>query len=239
VATTLPDLVRNAAERWPDHPAIVMEDRRATYAQLEATSNQIAATLRARGVKPGDRVMLWLPKSPEAIAALYGIMKAGAAYVSVDPSAPVQRACYIARDCEAAALVTIPARGLQLAREFADDAPMHAVLYTEPASETPAIGKAPAVSWAEVQAMAPGALASNVGARDLAYILYTSGSTGQPKGVMISHSASLSFVEWAGDKFAIAQTDRLSNHAGFHFDLSTFDLYAGARAGATVFPVSL
>jgi len=236
--SVLPDLVRRAAERWPDHPAIAMDGRTFTYAELEATSNRIASTLRARGVRLGDRVMLWLPKSPEAIAALYGVMKTGAAYVSVDPSAPAQRACYIARDCAAAALITVPARAAQLDKEFAGEAPMRSVLYAEPAAESPPIAQAPVISWAEIQAAASGAIESGATARNLAYILYTSGSTGQPKGVMISHSASLSFVEWAGDKFGVSHEDRLSNHAGFHFDLSTFDLYAGARAGATVYPVS-
>src|ERR1700683_3253908 len=215
-----------------------MDGRTCTYAELETTSNRIASTLRARGVRLGDRVMLWMPKSPEAIAALYGVMKAGAAYVSVDPSAPVQRACYIARDCAAAALVTIPARAAQLDKEFAGEAPMRAVLYAEPDAESPPIAQVPVISWAEIEATIPDAIESGATARNLAYILYTSGSTGQPKGVMISHSASLSFVEWAGDKFGVDHEDRLSNHAGFHFDLSTFDLYAGARAGATVYPVS-
>jgi len=244
VTNILPDLVRRSAGRWPDHPAIAMDGRAFTYADLERASNQIARTLKRVGVRKGDRVMLWMPKSPEAIAALYGIMKAGAAYVSVDPSAPPPRACYIARDCAAAALITVPARTAVLDKEFAGDAPMRAVLYAEPRAngfailDVPAIAGVPAIGWDSVAAESPEALDNIATARDLAYILYTSGSTGQPKGVMISHSASLSFVEWAGDKFGISHDDRLSNHAGFHFDLSTFDLYAGARAGATVYPVS-
>lgn len=234
----LPDLVRRSAERWPEHPAITMDGRSLSYAELEAASNQIARALHRCGVSKGDRVMLWLPKSPEAIAALYGIMKLGAAYVSVDPSAPPQRACYIARDCAAAALVTVPTRAAALDKEFGGAAPMRAIIYAETAKEAPPIAGVGAVSWSEIQNENAASFDCPANPQDLAYILYTSGSTGQPKGVMISHSASLSFVEWAGDKFGVTHEDRLSNHAGFHFDLSTFDLYAGARAGATVFPVS-
>jgi acyl-CoA synthetase (AMP-forming)/AMP-acid ligase II len=148
----LPDLVRRSAECWPDHPAVVMDGRSFSYGNLEAASNQIARTLKRCGVGAGDRVMLWLPKSPEAIATLYGIMKAGAAYVSVDPSAPPQRACYIARDCAAAALITVPTRAGVLDKEFAGTAPMSAVLYAESARDIPPIAGINAISWSEIQA---------------------------------------------------------------------------------------
>ena len=102
----LPRLVTLSAERHPSAPAIVMDGVTLDYATLEQRSNQFARSLVAHGVRRGDRVALWLPKSPDAIVALYGIMKAGAAYVPVDPAAPAVRMAFIARDCEVAGLVT-------------------------------------------------------------------------------------------------------------------------------------
>ena len=110
----LPRLVSDSAARVPDRPAAVMEGKHLTYAALEAAANRFARSLHAHGVRRGDRVALWLPKSPEAVVALYGIMKAGAAYVPIDPGAPPARMAFIARDCGVTGLVTRSDRALQL-----------------------------------------------------------------------------------------------------------------------------
>jgi amino acid adenylation domain-containing protein len=234
----VPHLVSASASRVPERPAIVQDDHTLTYAELESASNRFAHSLHTHGVRRGDRVALWLPKSPEAVIALYGTMKAGAAYVPVDPSAPAARLAYIARDCEVAGLVTLADRAAALDEAFGDRAPMRALWFAGAAAEAPRVAGLPGVPWAALESEADSVPENPALEGDLAYILYTSGSTGEPKGVMISHRNALAFAEWAGDTFAVTHEDRVANHAPFHFDLSTFDLFAGHRAGAAVHPVS-
>src|SRR4051812_2992320 len=99
MANLLHELLTAAADRSPERDAVLDGDRRLTYRQLDAASSRVAGTLRARGVARGDRVGLWLPKSLEAVIAIFGVLKAGAAYVPVDPAAPPLRAAVILGDC--------------------------------------------------------------------------------------------------------------------------------------------
>jgi amino acid adenylation domain-containing protein len=171
-----------------------------------------------------------LGKSAEAIAAIYGVLRAGAAYVPLDPAGPATRSALIAQDCDISALIAEDASGVDAFREEAPGLAARGIVRT---------GAAPPgfVSWGAVQAGAQEAPRRQVIDTDLGYILYTSGSTGRPKGVMISHRNSLTFVKWARDEFRLTRDDVLSNHAPFHFDLSVFDLFAAASAAATVVPV--
>ncbi|MGZ8579302.1 MAG: amino acid adenylation domain-containing protein, partial [Actinomycetota bacterium] len=213
----LADLVIEAAARAPDAPAVVGPDRTLTYAELDALSNQLAFALREQGVTAGDRVGLWIDKSAVAVAAMQGTLRLGAAYVPLDPLAPLARIREIVADGQMRVVVTTPGR----AESPADLST--AVMRVDPDATTVVDG--PALARAERVRRSD---------HDLAYILYTSGSTGTPKGVCISHRNALAFIEWAGDEVGVTGRDRLSNHAPFHFDLSVFDLYAAFRAGASV-----
>jgi amino acid adenylation domain-containing protein len=221
-------LLAASAARHPERIAVLDGARSVTYRELDAAANRLAQTLRRRGVRAGDRVGIALEKSIEAVTAIHGILRAGAAYVPVDPRAPAARAAFLVGDCAMQGLVTTADRLARL-RPALERAPPCLVLVDAEAPEG-AAGRAELAG----SPAAPPAGADAAGAADLAYILYTSGSTGEPKGVMLSHRAGLSFVRWAAELFALRAGDRLASHAPLHFDLSILDLFGAAAAGASV-----
>jgi amino acid adenylation domain-containing protein len=230
------ELVSEAAGRFPDRTALVDGDRSLTYAELEASANRVANLLVECGVRRGDRVGLYLEKSLEAVVALYGVMKAGAAYVPLDPAAPTARLAVIVRNADLACLLTSTSkRDGWAALVEGSDTPgtLIALDARDDVLDVPGGVRYLDQRSIQEQAPRPPEIAA-LGQADTAYILYTSGSTGVPKGVMLSHLNALAFVEWAGDEFAVTEADRLSSHAPLHFDLSVFDLFAAARAGAAV-----
>lgn len=213
-----------AAEDDPDRLAVSAADGTLTYGDLATRSAQVAAALTELGVHPGDRVAIWSAKSTAAVAALYGILGTGAAYVPVDPQSPPARGSRIVADAGCRVVCTD--------NPNVQDALAPLQEGTQILSLSADLADA-AVSWVDVEQVTPTDL-RNGSETDLAYLLYTSGSTGAPKGVMLTHRNALAFAEWAVDRFQVCRDDRLANHAPFHFDLSVFDLYGAALAGAMV-----
>jgi amino acid adenylation domain-containing protein len=236
MARVIHDLLRISADAHSEGVAVIDRGRQLTYAELERRSNRLARLLLDVGVSRGDRVGLFLDKSLESLIGVYGILKAGAAYVPLDAQSPLKRLAHIMRNAGLRCLLT----GVEKAETWSDvileGAPLETLVVLNAGDDD--LRSAPA----QLHMVGPSALAAYEAtppalaarADDLAYILYTSGSTGEPKGVMLSHLNAMSFIDWSVDQFAVTSTDRLSSHAPLHFDLSIFDLFAAGKAGATV-----
>jgi amino acid adenylation domain-containing protein len=222
-----------AARQYPDHVAVIEPGKGSiSYRDLDAVSDRLRDRLRADGVGPGDRVGLCLHKSIDTVAAIYGILKLGAAYVPVDPGAPPARNAFILNNC-AVKLAVIAARfedHLRVELEKLGTMPRLFVL----ADTGGGAGLRRALDEAEAKRPAPSTPTANPAPGELAYILYTSGSTGKPKGVMLSHENAVSFVDWCSEVFAPRTSDRFSSHAPFHFDLSILDIHLTLKHGATL-----
>jgi amino acid adenylation domain-containing protein len=256
MANLLQHLLTETAARTPQQLAVASSDGRLSYQELDRLSTRVARSLQRMGVAPGDRVAILAPKSAAAVAGLYGVLKAGACYVPLDPKAPAQRLDYVVRDSGATVIIADEGR-LELAAALAGDLPepgsvLAMGLPGQHVAGTAACAQAHHAAirpWAEVAAESAEPLGQDPAIEtDLAYILYTSGSTGTPKGVMISHRNSLTFVEWAATAARLTAEDRVCSPAPLHFDLSVFDIFATCRAGAcmtvipdgtTTFPISI
>jgi len=229
----LSHLLRDSARAYPDHTAVMAGDESVTFAELDRASDRLAAVLAAQGVSRGDRVGIFVAKSIGAIVAIHGILKAGAVYVPIDPAAPPARAAYIAENCGIRVLLSSARRSSVLVDILARKTPVQRVVLLDDAELDQPL-PVPVMGWREVLSATDDPPALRSIETDLAYILYTSGSTGVPKGVMISHRNALTFVDWAQAEVGVTAADRLSSHAPLHFDLSIFDIFVALKAGAPV-----
>ena len=217
----------------PDRTAVVLGGERLTYGELDALSNRLARALRELGCVRGDRVALLMPKSPMAIAALLGIYKADCVYVPLDPANPPARLTKILDSCESRWVLAagIDARLLDLLLPDERQRPRASLGWLE--RQQPACADVHAsITLNDVSACSAAPLSNVNSTNDAAHILFTSGSTGAPKGVVITHANVIRFVEWGTSYFGMEPGDRVSAHPPLHFDLSFFDIFGAFAVGA-------
>ncbi len=236
MAYLIHQLLSESAAMYPDKEAIAFQGDTITYADLDVESNKLAHSLLGVGIERGDRVGIYMNRGIVSIVGVFGILKAGAIYVPIDPFCPPGRLSYIIIKCKIASLITSQDKLKNIEQVFPDKSPVESIVVMDGLdSGSGSLCASNLVDWQEARKGArEDAPCMDTISSDLAYILFTSGSTGSPKGVMLSHLNSLTFVNSAHDFFQITTADRLSNICPLHFDMSVFDLFVAVKAGATV-----
>jgi amino acid adenylation domain-containing protein len=200
--------------RTPDAAAVVFEDRKLTYRELDERANRLAHLLQSDGVGPDVPVGIAVERSVEMIVGLYGILKAGGAYMPLDPSYPAERLAYMAQEAGVRIVLT-QARLLDKLPEFA--------------------GRVVCLDRDWDDQMAGQSVETpvcNATMENLAYIIYTSGSTGRPKGVMNTHRGILNRLLWMQDQYGLTASDRVLQKTPFSFDVSVWEFFWPLMFGA-------
>jgi len=243
MSNLLHNLLRKSEELYPEKTVARFKNKTISYKKLNSLSDRLASCLISKGDKVGGRVGVYMDKSIDALTAIFGILKTGACYVPLDPMAPPERQLQIIIDCSLEYLIISSKKFFQIRQILQSRNPLKYIFILdiskdecqECISGVSVVFKdeiwGSKISFSEVQR-------KQIKDSNLAYIFYTSGSTGQPKGVMISHKASLAFVNWAYRCFNVNSDDNVSSHSSFHFDLSIFDIFVTIKAGATICIVS-
>ncbi|MGC5773689.1 amino acid adenylation domain-containing protein [Paenibacillus pabuli] len=212
---TIDELIRRQAERAPDEVAVIWEDKSYTYSELDAKSDQLAAALRQKGVLPGTIAGVMVIRSIHMIVALLGVLKAGAAYLPIDPEYPVQRIEYMLADSGAQILLTDQGLNVQVECSIATinmhDESLYRGITPEDMNSSP-------VHTADHNA----------------YVIYTSGSTGNPKGVMISHRAVHNFIEATTKEIAFSPGKSILCLTTVSFDIFVLETWVPLTKGLTV-----
>jgi amino acid adenylation domain-containing protein len=234
VTDLLQDYVSRQADARPDATAVVMGGTTLTYAQLESQSNRLAQMLVYFGLHRGDRVCLLAEKAPMTIAAMLASLKAGGTYVPIDLASPAARVAKIVRSADPTTVLALGAAGARMYSTLAtqDVFAPHAIAGTLDDVASAGLSITPSFTAGDLSAFETGAPSLRASPSDPAHLLFTSGSTGDPKGVVITHANVVAFLDWALPYFDMRPDQRISGHPPLHFDLSTFDIYASLRAGA-------
>jgi amino acid adenylation domain-containing protein len=225
---TLVEALQQSSQRLPQASACEFREQRLDYASLQQRVYNLAAALRANGAGPGVRVGIYMATSMEAFIAVHAVLCAGAAYVPLDPKLPLERLRFMLEDCQVEHLVTQRER-LPMVRRLPPQLAGQLRLFGPPGSEY-----AGSLSWARINQDDARPDWPGPAADDTAYIMYTSGSTGNPKGIVHTHASGLAYARASVEAFEVTQDDRIAGFAPLHFDQSTFHLFSAPLAAAAV-----
>ncbi|GFM76939.1 non-ribosomal peptide synthetase [Pseudomonas cichorii] len=214
------ELFEQQVRNQPDELALIFEDQHLSYAELNAEANRLAHYLLATGIQPDDRVALAVERSPRLIVALLAILKAGAAYVPLDPAYPAERLAYMLSDSTPRALLCEHG-ALQRLGELPAD--LQVIALDDEFQP-----------WTTLDDSNPDASALGLSASNLAYVIYTSGSTGKPKGVMLEHAGLRNEVEAICGLTGLIAGERSLQFASVNFDASTEEIFGALVSGATL-----
>jgi len=216
VITLVQHYFSESAARFPDKPGVCCADDSLTFRELEEFTNAFSRALAEAGVSRGQFVPFFMEKSVRSILAILSILKTDCAYVPIDFKSPGQRMQSILRATGARVVIV-------------DDESQRVLEELIPAGDRPVV-----VNISQFKPVNIAPVASQNLSIDVAYVLFTSGSTGIPKGVMIPHKAIIDYIEWCVEVYGLTDKDVISNHAPLYFDNSTFDLYCAFKTGATL-----
>ncbi|WP_034482679.1 non-ribosomal peptide synthetase [Actinomadura oligospora] len=212
---TVPALIARRAAESPGAVAVVDGAGELTYAELDARADGLAHRLRGLGAGRGARVGVCLPRGADLVVALLGVWRSGAAYVPLDPGHPRSRLAWMIRDTGADLVLTDATGGA--GAEAAREAGARAVVMSDAEAAVP-----------------DGATLEPVTGPDIAYVLYTSGSTGEPKGVVIDHAGFAGAVGWLARAHAFSPGDRLLHKTAMTFDAAQLEVFAPLVGGGTL-----
>ena len=230
--TSLSSLIQGAAETTPTAPALSYQNTTITYAELWDQARGVAGGLARLGLAKGDRCAIYLEKRFETVAAIFGASAAGGVFVTVKPVLKAPQVGHILRDCGVRILITTPERLALLNAELKECPDIDQVVLVGSVPET-TVGELPLRAWAEVVEPA-GDLDRSVIDQDIAAILYTSGSTGWPKGVVLSHRNLIVGAESVSEYLANDQSDVILSALPLSFDAGLSQLTTAFAVGAHV-----
>jgi amino acid adenylation domain-containing protein len=209
---TIHRLFEEQVDKTPDQTAVLFGERSLSYRQLNGRANQVAHHLRSLGVETGARVGVLLDHSLKMVVALLGVLKAGAAYVPLDPEHPRQRLAFMLHDAEVPVLLT--------EQRLMDAVAVPNVRVICLDTEWDAFGQHSEENLSE-----------SVGPQDLAYLIYTSGSTGEPKGVKIQHRSLVNYICWAREVYLRGESLSCALYSSLAFDLTVTSIYLPLISG--------